>query len=225
MKVQSIQNEEGFTIIELLIATTVFTLILILLTTGVLAVTRLYEKGIIESHTQTATRNILDDITNSIQFSGASYAAVTGVTPPEESFCIGGTQFSYQLNQAVNNQTTPATHALLERNVDSTGCQLAGADPLSMPTTGSTELLSSHMSLNNLDVNEVGSTSLYCVSIRVIYYGDPSLLTPLPTTTTTDSCGNPYKQLECNGALSGYLGGQFCSVSGLDTYVQERAAP
>lgn len=234
-KRMKLQDHSGFTIIELLIATTIFTLVLILLTTGTLAVSRLYEKGIISAQTQTATRNILNDVTQQLQFNAVPFAALAPKVCPatnpavECGFCIGSNEFSYIFNQAVVDQTatTPAVHALLERNTGNSngGCTAAGLDPINNPTNppsgaASTELLSARMRLNNLDVVPVtGNSSLYCVSIRVIY-GDSNLLTP--ASPQTDSCGKQYLQQQCSGQYSSLIGGQFCAVSGLDTYIQER---
>jgi prepilin-type N-terminal cleavage/methylation domain-containing protein len=218
--------QDGFTIIELLIATSVFTLVLILLTTGTLAVTRLYYKGLISAQTQTATRNVLNTVTQALQFSGASYAQST--SGGGSGFCIGSSQFSYALNQTVNDTLPPnAGNALLERNVgNATSCAQYPLDSMSDPASTSptgTELLSDNMSLNNFDVKSEGN-NLFCVSIRVIY-GDSSLLTPATANPIPDSCGTTYQPLECSGTYSDYLSGQFCAVSGLDTYVQERSTP
>jgi competence protein ComGC len=225
MKMTKHKMDSGFTIIELLIATSVFTLVLILLTTGTLAVSRLYYKGIIAAQTQTAARNVLDTVTQSIQFSGASFspASLAQYSYGPAAFCIGSEQFSFQLNQEVSDSPV-AHHALLERNVGN-NCSTTGIDQMNNPSTSppSSELLSAHMSLNNLDVEPVNSnSSLFCVSIRIIY-GDSALLTT--PVDAQDSCGTWYKQQQCSGALDQYIGGQFCAVSGLDTYVQERVAP
>jgi prepilin-type N-terminal cleavage/methylation domain-containing protein len=222
MKSRLSYNEQGFTIIELLIATTVFSLVLILLTTGTLAVTRLYYKGVISSQSQTVARNILDQVSQSLQFSGAQYTALTTVGD-EHGFCIGSSQFSYNLPPAnqVAGQPLP-TPALLERTVgNNNSCFTYGLDSISNPSTSpaSTELLPDHMSLNNLDVSESATDpTLFCVSIRVLY-GDSDLFVG---TSAKDSCGQPYTQFSCSGALDNLIAGQFCAVSGLDTYVQER---
>jgi prepilin-type N-terminal cleavage/methylation domain-containing protein len=216
--------QSGFTIIELLIATTVFTLVLILLTTGTLAVTRLYTKGIISSQTQTAARNVVDTITQALQFSGASFSSTAVNGSGLGGFCIGGNQFTYQLGRAVEDT---GAHALLERDLGtSTTCSKAPLNNMSAPSTSppSTELLSDHMQLNDLYVAPVspGST-LYCISIRIIYGDDNSLLTSPPTPPLpTDSCGNAYQQRSCDDTLDTVVGGEFCAVSGLDTYAQER---
>lgn len=223
MKRRLNEQPNGFTIIELLIATTVFTLVLILLTTGTLAVSRLYYKGIISAQTQTATRNVLNDVTQSLQFSGANFVPLAA-SNGTDGFCVGSDQFSYQLDKEVTDTASPQ-HALLETNVgNNCSTSILITTPAASPAPTSTELLSAHMRLNNLDVTPVSST-LYCVSIRIIY-GDDDLLTSPPATEPTDYCGNAYQQYQqCNGAFGNLIGGQFCAVSELDTYIQQRVLP
>ncbi len=53
----------GFTIIELLIATTIFSVVLLLAASGLLYIGRLYYKGLTSSATQEAARNIMQELT------------------------------------------------------------------------------------------------------------------------------------------------------------------
>src|SRR4051812_8577751 len=93
MSRRNIQNQSGFTIIELLIATVIFALVLLVITTGVLQFTRQYYKGVISSHTQSAARAIADDVTRALQFGVGSVQPLTtnGTSPAGQTYgyCIG----------------------------------------------------------------------------------------------------------------------------------------
>src|SRR3989338_4615433 len=95
------KKDSGFTIIELMIATTVFSLVLLLCTFGLLQVARVYYKGVTGAKVQEALRNVTDNITRVIQFSGGSVvpppANTTGGTP--FVFCIDDQRYSVVINR------------------------------------------------------------------------------------------------------------------------------
>src|SRR4051812_3835737 len=84
-------NRHGFTMVELMIAISVFSLVLVLITTGILRFTRQYYKGVISSKTQDAARAVVDDVTRAIQFNGGSLydLTTTGGPGPTTGYCLG----------------------------------------------------------------------------------------------------------------------------------------
>ncbi len=94
---KSPRDSGGFTVIELMIATIVFAVILLVVTAGVLQFTRQYYKGINSSNTQAAARAIIDDMTRAIQFNGGDINPLTYSGKPA-GYCIGGyKRYSYVL--------------------------------------------------------------------------------------------------------------------------------
>jgi len=202
-------NSKGFTVVELLIATLVFSVILLIVTSGILQITRTYYKGVTESNTQTVARNVINTISQAIQFDGGIIQPTTGTAPGTSyAFCIGSVRFRYVLGSELSPSATGTqTHnALLED--DSPGCAAgptADIKNLSL-SAGTKELLSTNMRLSVLSVTSLGN-NLYNVSARVVY-GDDDLLT------------NPAA---ANAACQGFQAGtQFCSVSQLSTTVLKR---
>jgi prepilin-type N-terminal cleavage/methylation domain-containing protein len=198
-------NRSGFTIVELLISTVVFSVILLAVTIGIMQITRVYYKGINEANTQDVARGIMDTISQAIQFSGGTVYATQGSAPgASTSFCIGNEQFSYKLGyQLVESSpgTNQTTKALWQSTTSGcTGNPAAAASGI--------ELLSPKMRLSNLTVSQVnsGDANLWKVSVRVVY-GDDDLLSN-PTAT--------------NASCKGSAGQQFCSVSELTTTVVKR---
>jgi prepilin-type N-terminal cleavage/methylation domain-containing protein len=204
-------QEKGFTIVELMIATMVFSLILLLATMAILQITRVYFKGVTESNTQNTARSVIDTISQAIQFSGGPVATTSGSATPSspKAFCVGNTRFSYDTGWQLedgspDNTKHQAFHALVMDTF--ANCNQSTPQALGQQAVSGRELLSPHMRLSNVQVNNVG-TNLYRVTVRVVY-GDDDLL------------GNPTAaDAKCMGVTAGT---QFCSVSELSTVVVKR---
>jgi prepilin-type N-terminal cleavage/methylation domain-containing protein len=89
-----LNNKNGFTIIELLFSTTIFSLVLLLCLSGLIQIGRMYYKGVTTSQTQQAARTLLDEISQSIQFSAADVTEIrlpgTGNLPGPELYGTAG---------------------------------------------------------------------------------------------------------------------------------------
>jgi prepilin-type N-terminal cleavage/methylation domain-containing protein len=209
-------SARGFTVLELLIATLVFSVILVVITAGVMSFTRQYYKGVVASKTQSTARAIMSEVTQSLQF---GRTITTGLTNGSvKGFCVDNKLFSYVPGQQVEVNPVSAKHQGYHGLVvdGSAGtCSISSASQLSLPNStaltdpaNQRELLSDHMRISDLSVNPVpGIPGAYKVSVRVIY-GDDDLLS---STTAWDTA-------RCKGST----GSQFCSVSELTTTVQKR---
>src|SRR5690606_22524615 len=93
--VNKISGQKGFTIVELMIATSVFSVVLLLCTYGLLAIGRSYYKGVTISRTQETARLIVDDVAEAIQFNGGAVV----LNPAGRMYCIGSRRYSYALNE------------------------------------------------------------------------------------------------------------------------------
>jgi prepilin-type N-terminal cleavage/methylation domain-containing protein len=191
-------DQSGFTIVELMIATMVFSVILMVIVFGVIHFSNAYYKGINSSLTQTTARNAIDTVSQAIQFGTTTQpSSDDGVTG---QFCAGGKVFLYTLGKQLTTTPSVANWGLY-RVDSSSGCTLTSG------TAGGTELLSNKMRLADLSVSQPDATSnLWSISLRVVF-GDDDLLT------------NPANT-DANCKLN--TGAQFCSVSALSTTVQQR---
>jgi prepilin-type N-terminal cleavage/methylation domain-containing protein len=199
------QCSRGFTIIELMIATVVFSVITLVVTMAILQMTRVYYKGITEATTQNTARQIMGSIAQGIQFNGGA------VTPPNNGsgwyvFCAGNQRYTYRLDTQLTDAS--AQHVLVQDSVAS--CDGVTPAPMGNPFSGGlvnpTELLAPHMRLLKLDVSSIG-INLYKVNVRVAY-GDDDLLT-----STTDPNATCVNQM---------AGTQFCAISELTSVVSKR---
>ncbi len=217
--------QTGFTIVELLIAMTVFSVMLLVATTGVIQVGRTYYKGITTSKTQEAARGIVNEISQSIQVGAKNEIKPPAADGPngEKAVCVGNVRYTYLINAQIkqpydlSSTASPgprSPHALWV-DVINNGAACSAPDlnnTSGVPTDGSTdlvasvgrqrELLAANMRLADFKVHEVNS-QLVEVKARVVY-GDHDL---------TDVSGT---------CLPTGLGGQFCAVSELSTFVKKR---
>jgi prepilin-type N-terminal cleavage/methylation domain-containing protein len=203
-------QESGFTLIELMIATAVFAVILVLVTVAILQITRVYYKGVTESNTQNTARSIIDDISQAIQFSGGQVTATPGNTPGSSYvFCVGQQQFAYVLGyQVVNSPDSGLAqgyHGLVQNTVSN--CPSSSAPNLrSTQNVPGRELLDQNMRLSKLSITNAGG-SLWKVDVKVTYGDDDLLNNPTGPDTV------------CKSVTSGT---QFCAQSELTTTVQKR---
>jgi prepilin-type N-terminal cleavage/methylation domain-containing protein len=216
---QKSNNQAGFTIVELMIATLVFSMVLLVITFGVIHFTTAYYKGINSSNTQTTTQNAIDSITQSIQFSSGGTTA-SGTT----HFCAGGKVFIYDLGKEFGGTPTSTNRGLYEMPAD-TGCSDPGTP------TGGTELLGKNMRLAAVSVTSTDSTDPtvpWQVTVRITY-GDTDLLCSPALNGNTGGCSSGSSNFAATATFAAddlqcrsQVGSQFCSVSVLNSVAQQR---
>lgn len=220
MKRQSKQS--GFTLIEMLIATTLFALFLFLVSAMIIRIGRLYSKGIITSKTQEAAQSISSAIGRSIQFSSSSGIATDNAT----YICADSQRYTFvkgkQLTDSATLGTDQANHVLIKDSL--TGC--SGAFTGVFDPVTQREMMPPHMRLADLSVNPVaGAAGAYAIKVRVVY-GDIDLVCSLTvgpgdcTTNTSPTTGWANPDLACKSGNT--AGTEFCAVSELTTTVQKR---
>lgn len=201
----------GFTVVELMIATSVFSVILLICTSAIIQIGRIYYKGVTSAQTQEVARTVMDDISRSIQFSGAGITPTSAPAPgTTQYFCAGNKQYSYVLiNQLSDESPTPSgktKNALISEDITG-ACGSAVHDLVNGASAGTNlrELLSLHMRLAKLEVSEVSPGSgLWQVHVHVVA-GDDEILN-----SSKDGCSDAK------------AGTQFCATSELKTVVKKR---
>lgn len=218
-------KQKGFTVIELLIATTVFSVVLLLLTTGILQIGRTYQKGVTQAQTLDTVRTITDDIAQSIQFSGGQViAAVPDAPSGEHGICAGSRLYSFVRGTKLKGDGT--NHVLIAETV----ANCVGATPRNFSTVnlgaGQVELLGKNMRLVNLAVaQDAANPRLFTVSVRAVYGDDDLLCSPSITGSCSSESVLPAAELQSRTDLtckSFYHGSEFCAASELVTTVEKR---
>jgi hypothetical protein len=200
-------------------------MVLLLITIGILQVARVYYKGITETNTQNAARNIIDTISQSIQFSGGNVTTAPGsVTPGTPfAFCIGNTLYSYTLGYQVDDSPSPAKyqtyHALVQSSVSGAACSSStAAQNVRLSAVTGKELLGPHMRLANLMIRPIAGTAAYDIRVRVVY-GDDDLLFSPANPAAPGNTAAILPDAKCKGVRAGT---QFCAFADLSTVVQKR---
>lgn len=199
-------RNKGFTIIELLIATVAFSVILLIITGAIIQFSKIYYKGVVESKTQETARAIVADVSQAIQFGKVNAIAPPATTSPVggQFICVGPRTYTYVYGVPL----TGNIHGLVGQD----GCTSAnpGMTTAALSGTNPNELLGNNMQLINFSVTGPVN-DLYTVTVK-IGYGKCSDMTL--------TCANPARQCK---AIT--LGGQFCSVSELQATVARRLKP
>ncbi len=229
-------NNNGFTILELMIATIVFAVIFMGATTAILQIAKLYYKGVVTNRTQESTRSVVDSISQQIQFNDAPLLTpadvtydvvqgpVAGTKMTFKAYCIGSTRYTYAINAQVNDgvvegQYQPTTNRLRHGlwrdtvNPGPAGCIPANLSLANPSTTAGAvgdqgvELLAEGMRLSNFALS--CDDSRRCSVAVAILSGDNDLLEP-----------NPQEEVPTNCAT--IIGNQWCAGSQLTTVVLKR---
>jgi len=214
------KHNQGFTIIELLVASLVFATILTLVSVGLLQVGKVYYKGVTTTRTQETTRDIMDTISRTIQFDGGTVTPITVDGGTNLSyFCINNDRYTFTLGKQLTDDTSPgpnqSNHVLVK---DSAPC--GGSADFGALSPTATELMATRMRLVKLQLNNLGG-SLYSVTVRVVS-GDDDLLcspgVPGDCNLTTPTTNLDKDDLTCKSIT----GGQFCAPAQLQAAVQKR---
>jgi prepilin-type N-terminal cleavage/methylation domain-containing protein len=90
LKSNKIQADKtGFTIVELMVATSVFALVLLVALTGFLQIGRVFYKGVSDTQTQDVLRQVVNDISDNIMASSQGVSLGNTTTPAYNYLCAG----------------------------------------------------------------------------------------------------------------------------------------
>jgi len=202
-------NQKGFTIIEMLIATAILSTILVLITTMMVNIGSLYYKGINQSKIQGTVRSVTDELSQQLQVLDTTYrssAPLNAGGKTYRAYCIGTTRYIYVLDVALSNGQQ---HVLWRDNNGSGVC--TAADLNAALPAGGIELMPPSSRLTLFTINGVTpGASPYLITIGAAYTsnGDNDLLNGVGLGVAT----------RCNGGQDR----QFCSTAHLETVVAKR---
>jgi prepilin-type N-terminal cleavage/methylation domain-containing protein len=202
-------NQQGFTIIELMIATSILSVILVIATAVITGIGVLYYKGVNQVRVQDNVRNISDDLTQHLQLSGTADVPPVPPVGGVGVICIGTTRYSYILGAKIGTNIAmgDSPHVLWRDTVAAGSCTAIDLTAITAATPGD-ELIAQN---SRLTAFEVSGSGLFTVRVGVAY-GDSDLL-------TTPSGVNIYDE---NSRCSGGPGKQFCATAYLLTSTTKR---
>jgi prepilin-type N-terminal cleavage/methylation domain-containing protein len=213
-------REQGFTIIELMVATTIFSIVLMVILASFLQIGRMFYKGISVSNTQESARSVVEDITSDMKLS-QTFIANPPLSPTSGYFCVGNHRYVYGLNSKIGSTdvTSPlpsVPKGIIKSTV--TSCP----PPIASAGSDVQQLLGPDMQLNDFSVScpTLNNCSLH---VHIIFYGfDNSVFSSTlhPADTSTDHVAAVNdKDAFCSGPL---LSTQFCAVADINSIIAMR---
>ncbi len=189
-------KSKGFTIIELLIATTVFSTILLISTSGLIYIGKVYYRTVSQSKTQEAARSIISEVSQNVQFSGSRVTAGT------DAYCIGSTMYARYLDRHVNGGNNQG----LFRGGYSGACNASNLN------AGATQLVPRGMFLRAFSINvDASIPDLATITVHVVQ---------IPSTDSIGAGG--VSSLFDGSFCRGGAGSEYCASSKLETTAFKR---
>ncbi len=214
-------NTHGFTIIEQLVASTVLSIILLVINAGFMHILRLYYKTVNQVRIQETVRSVADGMGDAIRYNNnnmtlTSFPApltpdIAATNPNDTGFmCIGSTRYTFAIDrqlvtEAPNTANKQKKHVLW---IDQPPTCVASADlTADTPTADGHELMRENMRLTRFEI-----TSINVDTFRInlgIAFGEDDLL---KVDGSTKAC---KPNVETSGTA-------FCAVSNLSVVVNTR---
>lgn len=220
------KNDKGFTIVELLIATAVFSVVILVTSVMIIEISKLYYKGVVTARTQTAARELVDAVSQPIKLESATVQAGKQDTTSIPNYaiktlCVGDTRFTYVVglkSGATHGANSDSIfHAVWRDQVASpSACLTLDPPDIDDPNlTGGSDMLGENMRLTAFDVTPSSiDQNLWNINISVIY-GQRDLMIP----AYNGALPGPQIPSDCNGFVTG---SQWCARVTYDTRVYKR---
>lgn len=204
------EEQKGFTIVELMVALSVLSILLVMSTVILIQIGRLYTKGVNQAATQNAARDIINDLSSQLQVSGnAPDSSTPGV------ICIGNLRYTFNLNHKLVTPPASGTYVIhvLWRDTlaDNSSCvavnltAVTPSDTHTLPGSG-VEMIPLNARLTDFLITS-NQNNTYAIKVTVAY-GDDDLVN--------------YDSVHDTTTCSNGIGTEFCAVSSLNITVARR---
>lgn len=213
-------KQTGFTLVELMISTAVFAVVIVIGLYGFIQVGRFYTKSINIIRTQEAARNLIMDIANQFQLTSGIYQnRVTSLDPDdqlqdgENIICVGNKAYVYKINSVESGNN----HAITSFVISPGTCSARDSDPVYLLRPGARII--------QLDVSPYPDDTtgpLFEITVALLYAPVDNATpqgTDLIEVGTTPDDPNYYNTWFCSSAVRG---SEYCSLSRLTTSVYKR---
>lgn len=193
--------EQGFTLVELILATAFIAFILIFMLSTMLQVMSNYNKGLAVKQINQTARTVEDELSRLIQ--NTDTTAINTSRIANGRVCLGGVSYVWNIRNATTNQYTNGTPVKMVR-VNDAGGALCGAGLPAVNPANASELLSGSIWVQQMNV--VVSTNQKLADITI------SLSTSAPNHPTgTDAVLGTI----CDGSKDS----QYCAIATFTTTV------
>lgn len=206
----NLKDEKGFTIVELLIATAILSIIILISTAVMLNIGNLYYKGATISREQDDVHNIVSDISQQIELSDSqpktqSFTFINDQGNPVTAnvYCIGTVRYTAVVGYQIGTQVP---EVLWRDKIPDNTCPTLKSVP--WPDTNGYEMIAPGSMLTYFNIS---SSSPFDIQVSIAY--GSSLAGSLLNLDTSN-----YNRTTCKG-LSG---DQYCATASLQEVVDQR---
>lgn len=216
---------------EIMIAMTIFSSMLLITTLTLTQISKMYYKGINSSKVQDTSRGVLANVTERVQLTngvrtssdtlvavafGSDPTTSVGDNGQVRSICIGDTRYTYVINRRLNptvehsNVDQQIRHVLWQDTKPSSDC--APVDLTAVEPSVGQELLGENMRLSAFRVEPISGTNAYTIEVGVVYGDNDLVERQIPADLTSRAIG----------CLGSSVGSQWCAASTLLTQSTRR---
>lgn len=198
----TLRSAKGFTIVELMVASTVFAVILLIVAGTIVRFTNTFQKGVIDGNTQNVTRSIADTISNAVKYGEKVEKQGLG-------YCVGSTMYAF--TPKIQYDGSDTKYALREIRGAGAGCSIT-LDPGFDPAAQGQELIGTDMRLSHFSISPLPCEDVCTVSV-IVAYGGNDLIENWDKNYDPDDPGTHPKCFSRAGS-------QFCSVRELSVTIK-----
>jgi prepilin-type N-terminal cleavage/methylation domain-containing protein len=205
-------KQAGFTLVELMISTTVFAVVIMVGMFGYIQINRFYTKSINIIRTQEAARNLMMDIANQFQLTSGIYQSRTLADNVTKIVCVGNKSYVYKINSIESS----SNHAITSYNISPDTCPDSGTDPVYLLRPGARII-----QLDVVPYPDANVGPLFNITVALLYAPkDKDDATPQGTDLI--QVGTPPEDPSKWLCSSAVRGSEYCSLSRLTTSVYKR---
>jgi prepilin-type N-terminal cleavage/methylation domain-containing protein len=217
-------SQTGFTIIELMIATIIFAVVLMVIIASFMQVGRMFYKGVSLANTNEAARTLVDDISNDLKLNKQPVGISTAGT--KKYFCAGHHRYTFVLaggsGSKVSSDDIDLDYLRNPFNMragivqdDTNG----GCSPPASSDSPGRQILGPDMQLNDLDFTP-GFNGVF-IHTHIVFYGvDDTVfdtnISSFKNSSTQPSNSSHAPDAFCSGDL---LSTQFCAAADIKTTI------
>lgn len=200
-------NKSGFTIVELMIAISVFSVVIILASAALITVGRQYQFGVSKTKLLDASRELNQKIAQSIAYSGSTITPVSGLTGGYSGVCIGDSRYIWRQVPPNTNTSTGYLDTFRVQALGGSACS-----PGSINTNAGENPLPTNTAVTNFSIlpNPLAG---YDYKSQFVLADDPELLTG--KIYNNGGTGN-------NVCIAQSVGGSYCAVVPMESTITRK---
>lgn len=207
-------DKKGFTLVELMLAMTFFSFVLLFAISGFIQINRTFTRGVTQKGVQRAARLVIDEVGDAIRSAAPGSVEVHNSAAGVQRVCIGDVRFGFNQHRGDPTRATftserfnnNSTRIILAKTSDSSSnC----TDPIERLEDRTRTLINTNYSVHHLYVERVGTSNSYKIELVI-------------STEVDYSRAYDFSQYGEDARCEVATGDEYCYVAKLETVVTAR---